>query len=132
MSPKACATIELPANPPFASVGWPRPRRARPMALRLLYNSCMTAQVIVDAWKLASAADVVMRGLDPRINLLRKKLLRKWMDCRVKPGHDGVRQESNPKHDYFGGTNSGRPCAFCIWPAHSRSTAAMTFAGIGT
>jgi hypothetical protein len=42
----------------------------------------------------ASAADVVMRGLDPRINLLRKKLLRKWMDCRVKPGNDGVRQES--------------------------------------
>jgi hypothetical protein len=31
-----------------------------------------------------------MRGLDPRIHLLRKKLSRKWMDCRVKPGNDGL------------------------------------------
>jgi hypothetical protein len=29
-----------------------------------------------------------MRGLDPRIHLLRKKLF-KTMDCRVKPGNDG-------------------------------------------
>jgi hypothetical protein len=54
----------------------------------------MTAQVIVDAWKFGERGDVVMRGLDPRINLLRKKLLRKWMDCRVKPGNDEVRHES--------------------------------------
>jgi len=27
----------------------------------------------------------VMRGLDPRIHLLRKKLFSKTMDCRVKP-----------------------------------------------
>src|SRR5262249_5998956 len=30
----------------------------------------------------------VMRGLDPRIHLLRKKCLRRRMDCRVKPGND--------------------------------------------
>src|SRR5215471_14565063 len=30
-----------------------------------------------------------MRGLDPRIHLLRKKLFPKGMDCRVKPGNDG-------------------------------------------
>jgi len=29
-----------------------------------------------------------MRGLDPRIHLLRKNLSEK-MDCRVKPGNDG-------------------------------------------
>ena len=31
---------------------------------------------------------LVMRGLDPRIHLLRKKSLRRRMDCRVKPGND--------------------------------------------
>ena len=31
---------------------------------------------------------LVMRGLDPRIHLLRKKSLRRRMDCRVKPAHD--------------------------------------------
>src|SRR5215471_14705822 len=31
-----------------------------------------------------------MRGLDPRIHLLRKKSLRRWMDCRVKPGNDDL------------------------------------------
>jgi hypothetical protein len=30
----------------------------------------------------------VMRGLDPRIHFLREKFLRRWMDCRVKPGND--------------------------------------------
>jgi hypothetical protein len=29
-----------------------------------------------------------MRGLDPRIHPLRKKLFAKTMDCRVKPGND--------------------------------------------
>jgi hypothetical protein len=28
----------------------------------------------------------VVRGLDPRTHLLRKKVLPKRMDCRVKPG----------------------------------------------
>jgi hypothetical protein len=31
-----------------------------------------------------------MRGLDPRIHLLRENFLRRSMDCRVKPGNDGV------------------------------------------
>jgi len=31
-----------------------------------------------------------MRGLDPRIHLLRKKSLRRRMDCRVKPGNDDL------------------------------------------
>jgi len=30
----------------------------------------------------------VMRGLDPRIHLLRKSSLQRLMDCRVKPGND--------------------------------------------
>ena len=30
------------------------------------------------------------RAYDPRIHLLRKKSLRRWMDCRVKPGNDNV------------------------------------------
>src|SRR5712692_5177853 len=36
------------------------------------------------------AAKVVMRGLDPRIHLLRKKTVAKRMDCRVKPGNDSL------------------------------------------
>ncbi len=32
----------------------------------------------------------VMRGLDPRIHLLRKNFCSKWMDCRVKPGNDDL------------------------------------------
>jgi hypothetical protein len=31
---------------------------------------------------------VVIAGLDPAIHLLRKTLLRGWMDARVKPGDD--------------------------------------------
>jgi hypothetical protein len=34
----------------------------------------------------------VMRGLDPRIHLLRKDSLRRWMDCRVTPGNDEFKQ----------------------------------------
>jgi hypothetical protein len=34
---------------------------------------------------------IVMRGLDPRIHLLRKTFLQNGMDCRVKPGNDGGR-----------------------------------------
>src|SRR5262245_55245879 len=30
-----------------------------------------------------TAIPSVMRGLDPRIHLLGKKVLRRWMDCRV-------------------------------------------------
>jgi hypothetical protein len=32
-----------------------------------------------------------MRGLDPRIHLLREKFLQRWMDCRVKPGNEAQR-----------------------------------------
>jgi hypothetical protein len=32
-----------------------------------------------------------MRGLDPRIHLLREKVLRRSMDCRVKPGNDALK-----------------------------------------
>jgi hypothetical protein len=34
-------------------------------------------------------AGVVMRGLDPRIHLLRETFF-KGMDCRVKPGNDDL------------------------------------------
>src|SRR6266568_6590425 len=41
--------------------------------------------------KLKHLARPVMRGLDPRIHLLRKKVFkRRWMDCRVKPGNDDL------------------------------------------
>jgi hypothetical protein len=35
--------------------------------------------------------DARERAYDPRIHLLRKNSLRKWMDCRVKPGNDGLK-----------------------------------------
>src|SRR4029450_9707098 len=35
-------------------------------------------------------AEPVMRGLDPRIHRLSKRVFRRWMDCRVKPGNDGL------------------------------------------
>jgi hypothetical protein len=31
-----------------------------------------------------------MRGLDPRIHLLSKKVFSKRMECRVKPGNDDL------------------------------------------
>jgi hypothetical protein len=34
---------------------------------------------------------IVMRGLDPRIHPLLQKVLRRWMDCRVKPGNDALK-----------------------------------------
>src|SRR5262249_11127022 len=36
-------------------------------------------------WSDKTGVVPVMRGLDPRIHLLRKMFLRRWMDCRVKP-----------------------------------------------
>src|SRR5262249_28273043 len=44
----------------------------------------------------SSPRESVMRGLDPRIHRLRKKSLRRRMDCRVKPGNDDLQfaQES--------------------------------------
>jgi hypothetical protein len=44
----------------------------------------------VDAY-LRTYSLFVMRGLDPRIHLLRKTFLQNGMDCRVKPGNDGGR-----------------------------------------
>jgi hypothetical protein len=35
---------------------------------------------------------LVMRGLDPRIHPLLQKVLRRLMDCRVKPGNDELNQ----------------------------------------
>jgi hypothetical protein len=42
----------------------------------------------------------VMRGLDPRIHLLRENFLRRSMDCRVKPGNDGVEGDPRNLLDY--------------------------------
>jgi hypothetical protein len=59
-----------------------------------------------------------MRGLDPRIHLLRKSFLQKWMDCRVKPGNDDLmpmreRREQFLLDSRFRGNersfNSGQP-----------------------
>jgi hypothetical protein len=49
---------------------------------------------------LVLSAEFVIRGLGPRIHLLRKSLS-KWMDCRVKPGNDEAR-----------GSRPGRGAAF--------------------
>jgi hypothetical protein len=73
--------------------------------------------------------DARKRAYDPRIHLLRKKTYESGWIAGSSPAMTRV---LNPKRDYFGGTNSGRPCALCICPAHSRSTAAITLAGIGT
>jgi NitT/TauT family transport system substrate-binding protein len=41
-----------------------------------------------------AATQIVARGLDPRVHLLRDKVFfRKRMDCRVKPGNDSLRPE---------------------------------------
>jgi hypothetical protein len=32
--------------------------------------------------------EIVITGLDPVIHLLRKNFLRRWMDARIKSGHD--------------------------------------------
>ena len=40
--------------------------------------------------KRGTARSSVMRGLDPRIHLLRRILSFKMMDCRVKPGNDNL------------------------------------------
>jgi hypothetical protein len=51
-----------------------------------------------------------MRGLDPRIHLLRENFLRRSMDCRVKPGNDGVdRQAYNFIHCAFHSLRCARP-----------------------
>src|SRR5262245_25132223 len=41
----------------------------------------------------------VMRGLDPRIHPLRKKALRRWMDCRVVSAFTRVFRRAMPGND---------------------------------
>jgi hypothetical protein len=38
---------------------------------------------------------LVIAGLDPAIQLLRKNFLRRWMDARIKSGHDEPRARTN-------------------------------------
>jgi len=47
--------------------------------------------------------EIIITGLDPVIHLLRKKLLRRLMDARIKSGHDGStfsNSQNNFKHDF--------------------------------
>jgi len=45
----------------------------------------------------ASAVEIVITGFDPVIHLSSEEsLLRRLMDCRVKPGNDGLRKEVLP------------------------------------
>ncbi|HTE93356.1 MAG TPA: hypothetical protein VK678_07590, partial [Bradyrhizobium sp.] len=37
---------------------------------------------------MTESIEIVITGLDPVIHLLRKNLLRRWMDARIKSGHD--------------------------------------------
>src|SRR5262249_54463416 len=55
-----------------------------------------------------------MPGLDPGIHLLRKKLLRRSMDCRVKPGNDCGWGSAGMRSESVGMTRrgSGAPVAF--------------------
>jgi len=38
--------------------------------------------------------DARERAYAPRIHLFRKKAIRRWMDCRVKPGNDDLPSRS--------------------------------------
>jgi hypothetical protein len=40
----------------------------------------------------ANAVKLSLPGFDPAIHLLLKKLLRRWMDARIKSGHDEIRR----------------------------------------
>src|SRR5262249_8922145 len=54
-----------------------------------------------------------MPGLDPGIHLLRKKLLRRSMDCRVKPGNDCGWGSAGMTSERVGMTSrGGAPIAF--------------------
>jgi hypothetical protein len=45
--------------------------------------------VAEDSLRIQKNLEIVVAGLDPAIHLLRKNFLQRWMDARVKPGHDG-------------------------------------------
>ena len=55
--------------------------------------------------------DARERAYDPRIHLLRKKSLRRWMDCRVKPGNDRVDGTRAPFSFARSARNATRGCA---------------------
>ncbi len=45
---------------------------------------------------LFAATPAVTRGLDPRVHRSSKEVLAKRMDCRVKPGNDGLAYTYRP------------------------------------
>ena len=55
--------------------------------------------------------DARERAYDPRIHLLRKKSLRRWMDCRVKPGNDREDGTRAPFSFARSARNATRGCA---------------------
>jgi hypothetical protein len=46
---------------------------------------------LIEFFKQPPSTHSVIAGLDPAIHLLRKMILRRMMDARVKPGHDECR-----------------------------------------
>jgi hypothetical protein len=57
----------------------------------------------------------VMRGLDPRIHLLRESLSKR-MDCRVKPGNDGWYDPGSAAHRFASATR------LTLRPGHDKVT----------
>jgi len=61
-------------------------------------GSCLGAQLRLAGARIQSEQirfafclrrEIVITGLDPVIHLLRNSFLRRWMDARIKSGHDG-------------------------------------------
>src|SRR5262245_9737126 len=74
----------------------PPTRRKRVRAARMRYRD---SSVQVPFFIGYGRYSPVMRGLDPRIHPLRKKALRRWMDCRVVSAFTRVFRRAMPGND---------------------------------
>src|SRR5262245_6919526 len=77
--------------------------------------------------------DARERAYNPRIHLLHKRVLRRWMDCRVKPGNDNPnwrvpasRGDDVVQHAYSGGGKAiHRRSCMLRWQASAKATSRM-------
>nr|CAE29257.1 hypothetical protein RPA3816 [Rhodopseudomonas palustris CGA009] len=79
----------------------------------------------------ATTSTPVMRGLDPHIHRARKRaILRRVMDCRVKPGNDGDVSERSldERNDYRVRRNGGGVCSGGAASSVPPGTVLRTFA----
>jgi len=82
--------LRTAGSPPVA----PHPASQRRSYLRLW--SCDQPQNGLAPFRQNVLEDALITGLDPVIHLLRKNLLRRWMDARIKSGHDERVLSSTP------------------------------------